>query len=86
MTRTLDQLVKGIIPENNLPAVPWAHNLENIFKYFDIYYEKIEIYKKTFPNFTLYETPIDEVTNVFLIKSPFKVLLDFSFSKASSIA
>jgi len=39
-----------------------------------------------FPNLTLYETPIVEVANTLLIKSPFKVLFDFSFSKASKIA
>ena len=37
------------IIRNNLGAVSWAHNLEHIFKYFDIYYNKIEFYKKKYP-------------------------------------
>ena len=34
------------ILKNNLGDVSWAHDLENIFKYFDIYYNKISILKK----------------------------------------
>ena len=37
-------------------------------------------------NFTLYETPIVEVTYTCLIRSPFIVLLDFSFSSVSITA
>ena len=29
------------ILKNNLPNVPWAHDLDHIFRYFDIYYELI---------------------------------------------
>ena len=50
------------IMKNNLVDIPWAHNIENIFKYFDIYYEKIEIYKKTFPNF-IYELKLEKLVN-----------------------
>ena len=39
------------ILKNNLPAVPWAHNLKHIFKYFDIYYQMINNFKKILPNF-----------------------------------
>ena len=34
----------------------------------------------------MYETPIDDVIKADLIKSPFTVLLDFSFSRVSKIA
>ena len=38
------------IIKNNLGAVSWAHNLENIFKFFDIYHKKIENFKKDYPD------------------------------------
>ena len=50
------------ILKNNLPAVPWAHNLEHIFKYFDIYYKTIENYKRTIPNF-IYELEFEKLVN-----------------------
>jgi len=37
--------------KNNLIFLPWTHNLEHIFKYYDIYYQMIKNFKKTFPNF-----------------------------------
>jgi len=37
--------------KNNLIFLPWTHSLENIFKYYDIYYQMITNFKKTFPNF-----------------------------------
>ena len=40
--------------KHNLIQLPWTHNLENIFKYFDIYYRMMEQFKKIFPNF-IYE-------------------------------
>ena len=39
------------IMKNNLVEVPWAHNIENIFKYFDIYHEIILHFEKTCPGF-----------------------------------
>ena len=42
------------IIKNNLVDVPWAHNIEHIFKYFDIYYHSIENSKKKFSKF-IYE-------------------------------
>ena len=39
------------ILENNLIEISWAHNLEDIFKYFNIYNKIIEDYKKKMPNF-----------------------------------
>ena len=37
--------------KNNLFTLPWAHNLEHIFKYYDIYYQMIKNSKKTHSNF-----------------------------------
>jgi len=34
--------------KNNLGDVSWAHNLEHIFKFFDIYYKKIRDFKKIY--------------------------------------
>ena len=50
------------ILQNNLPAVPWAHNLDHIFQYFDIYYNQINKFKKKFPNF-IYELELDNLIN-----------------------
>ena len=37
--------------KNNLLFLSWPHNLENIFKYYDIYYQIIKNFQKTLPNF-----------------------------------
>jgi len=37
--------------KNNLIFLAWTHNLEHIFKYYDIYYQMIKNFKKTLPNF-----------------------------------
>ena len=37
--------------KNNLGRISWAHKLDNIFMYFDLYYKFIEKYKKILPNF-----------------------------------
>ena len=50
------------ILKNNLPAIPWTHNLEHIFKYFDIYYRTIAHYEKTFPNF-IYSLDYEKLVN-----------------------
>ena len=42
------------IIRNNLTKVPWAHSLNHIFIYFDIFFNEIENLKKNFPNF-IYE-------------------------------
>jgi len=39
------------ILKNNLPAIPWAHSLEDIFKYFDIYNKSILKFEKSYPGF-----------------------------------
>ena len=52
--------------QNNLTSIGWAHNLENIFKYFDIYYKMISKFKKIFPNF-IYELEYEK-----FVKNPEK--------------
>ena len=39
------------ILKNNLGDVAWAHKLEHIFLYFDIYHQKINNFKNKYPNF-----------------------------------
>ena len=50
------------IIKNNLGDVTWAHKPEHIFKYFDIYYKKINYYKKMYPNF-IYELELETFVN-----------------------
>ncbi len=50
------------ILKNNLPGMPWAHSIENIFKYFDIYYNKIDNFNKAHPNF-IYELNFEKLSN-----------------------
>ena len=47
------------ILKNNLPNVPWAHDLDNIFKYFNNYFEIVENYKKINPD-TIYDIQFEE--------------------------
>ena len=37
--------------KNNLLLLSWPHNLENIFEYYNIYYQIIKNFEKTLPNF-----------------------------------
>ena len=37
--------------KNNLLTLSWAHNLEHIFKYYEIYYQMIKNFEQTHPNF-----------------------------------
>jgi tetratricopeptide (TPR) repeat protein len=50
------------ILKNNLPQVPWAHSIENIFNYFDIYFHTISKYKKMFPDF-IYDLNFENLSN-----------------------
>jgi len=50
------------IIKNNLSEVPWSHNIDNIFRYFDIYYKKINFYKSKFPNF-IYDLNFENFQN-----------------------
>jgi len=48
-TRNILSSVISIL-QTNLTEVAWAHNLNHISKFFDLYHRKIESFKKTFPN------------------------------------
>ena len=48
--------------QNNLTELAWAHNLENIFKYFDNYFTIIKKYQETNPNF-IYELNFEKLSN-----------------------
>jgi len=50
------------ILKNNLGDVAWAHNPKHIFQYFDIYYKKIEIFKKKYPDF-IYNLQLEDFVN-----------------------
>ena len=39
------------IMKNNLVEVSWAHSIENIFKYFDIYHQTIYFFEKSYPGY-----------------------------------
>ena len=60
--------------KTNLIDVSWAHNLEHIFEYTNIYYRIIENFKKTLPNF-IYELQYEKFVNDPEIES--KKLLKF---------
>ena len=62
------------ILKNNLAGLSWAHNLEHIFKYFDIYYKMIANFKKFFPNF-IYELQYEKLVDNPKIES--KKLMEF---------
>jgi hypothetical protein len=48
--------------QNNLTDLAWAHNLENIFKYFDNYFKIIDEFKKKNPDF-IYDLNFEDFTN-----------------------
>ena len=48
--------------QNNLTELAWTHNLENIFKYFNNYFEIIENFKEVYPNF-MYELNFEKLVN-----------------------
>jgi len=48
--------------QNNLTELAWAHNLENIFKYFDNYFEMITKFEKKHPNI-IYNLDFEKFTN-----------------------
>jgi len=48
--------------QNNLTDLAWAHNLENIFKYFDYYFQIIDEFKKKYPGF-IYDLNFENFTN-----------------------
>jgi len=48
--------------KNNLSFLSWPHSLENIFKYYDIYYQIIKNFEKTLPNF-IYDLQYEKFVN-----------------------
>ena len=48
--------------QNNLTELAWAHSLENIFKYFDNYFQIINKFEKKYPN-TIYNLDFEKFTN-----------------------
>ncbi len=50
------------ILKNNLGDVAWTHKLEHIFSYFDIYHQKINNFKKRYPNF-IYDLIFEDFQN-----------------------
>ena len=48
--------------QNNLIMLAWSHSLDNIFKYFDNYFEIIENYNATNPN-VIYELNFEKLIN-----------------------
>ena len=62
------------IIKNNLTKVPWAHSLNHIFTYFNIFFNEIENLKKNFPNF-IYELEYEKFVNDSEIES--KKLLEY---------
>jgi Tfp pilus assembly protein PilF len=49
------------ILQNNLTELAWAHNLDNIFKYFDNYFEITSMFKKKYPGY-IYDLDFEEFT------------------------
>ena len=50
------------ILQNNLTELPWAHNVENIFRYFDIYLKIIDKFRKNNSEF-IYDLQFEKFTN-----------------------
>jgi len=48
--------------QNQLTELAWAHDLNNIFKYFDNYFQIIRNYNEINPNF-LYELQFEKLVN-----------------------
>ena len=60
-TRNTLSSVMSIL-QTNLTEVAWAHNLKHIFKFFDLYHQKMERLKTTFPNF-IYDLNYEKFIN-----------------------
>ena len=50
------------ILQTNLTEIAWAHHLEHIYQFFDLYHQKIEHLKTTFPNF-IYDLSYEKFIN-----------------------
>ena len=62
------------ILKNNLTGLAWAHYLNHIFEYFNIYYKIIEKFKKKYPNY-IYELELENFVSNPIAES--KKLLNF---------
>ena len=60
--------------KNNLTKMTWAHSIESIFDYFDIYFNTINNSRKRFPNY-IYNLKLEEFINN--PKSESKKLMSF---------
>ena len=60
-TRNILSSIMSIL-QTNLTEVAWAHNLKYISKFFDLYHQKIEHFKTTFPNF-IYDMNYEKFIN-----------------------
>jgi len=47
------------ILKNNLGDVSWAHNIDHIFKFFDIYHKRIDHFKNIYPSF-IFDLQLEE--------------------------
>ena len=47
------------ILKNNLGDVSWAHNINHIFKFFDIYHKRIDYFKNIYPSF-IFDLQLEE--------------------------
>ena len=50
------------ILQNNLSELSWAHDISNIFKYFENYFNIIENFKETYPNY-IHEIELEKFVN-----------------------
>ena len=56
------------IIKNNLNKIAWAHNIEHIFKYFDMYFKYIKYWNDLFPDF-IYDLQYEKFVNNLEIES-----------------
>ena len=60
-TRNTTSSLMSIL-QTNLTEAAWAHGLKPIFQFFDLYHQKIEHFKTTFPNF-IYDLSYEKFVN-----------------------
>jgi len=60
-TRNITSSLMSIL-QTNLTEAAWAHNLTHISHFFDLYHQKIEYLKTTFPNF-IYDLSYEKFVN-----------------------
>jgi len=56
------------IIKNNLNNIAWAHNLDHVFKYFDMYFKSIKYWNSLFPGF-IYDLQYEKFVNNIEIES-----------------